>query len=280
MRELPVLLPPLPEQRKIAEILSSVDEAIQATEAVIEQTKKVKEGLHQDLLTKGIGHTRFKDTRIGRIPESWEVLRLDEIADIRRGASPRPIRSPKWFNDRGPGWVRIADVTRSRIYLRETEQRLSPLGVERSVQVRPGELLMSICAPIGVPIIVDMDACIHDGFVVFRDLRPDVDVHYLRHLIEARARAFEVTGQPGTQKNLNTRIVKGTLVAMPPVEEQRSIREVIGVCEVGIGKAEDTLAVLVTLKAGLLQDLLTGKVRVTPDTDPDQVIVRAKERTS
>ncbi len=71
-----VLLPPLAEQKKIAAILSSVDEAIQATEAVIEQTRRVKDGLLQDLLTRGIGHTRFKQTEIGEIPESWEVRQL------------------------------------------------------------------------------------------------------------------------------------------------------------------------------------------------------------
>ena len=72
LRNLPVPLPPLAEQRKIAVILTSVDEAIQATEAVIAQTRRVKEGLLQELLTKGIGHTRFKQTEIGEIPEGWE----------------------------------------------------------------------------------------------------------------------------------------------------------------------------------------------------------------
>ncbi|MGC6515455.1 MAG: restriction endonuclease subunit S, partial [Myxococcota bacterium] len=84
LRQQRLLLPPLPEQRKIAAILSSLDEAIAATEAVIAQTRRVKEGLLQDLLTRGIGrggrpHTRFKQTEIGEIPESWEVRKLLEL---------------------------------------------------------------------------------------------------------------------------------------------------------------------------------------------------------
>jgi type I restriction enzyme, S subunit len=80
--DLQVEVPPLYEQRKIAAILSSVDEAIEKTEAIIEQTDKVKKGLMQQLLTKGIGHTKFKKTEIGEIPEEWEVKQLAEVCVI------------------------------------------------------------------------------------------------------------------------------------------------------------------------------------------------------
>ena len=72
-------VPPLAEQKKIAQILSSVDEAIQATQAVIDQTRRVKEAMLQTLLTRGLGHTRFQQTEIGEIPEGWEVRRMEEI---------------------------------------------------------------------------------------------------------------------------------------------------------------------------------------------------------
>ncbi|MEQ9569585.1 MAG: restriction endonuclease subunit S, partial [Longimicrobiales bacterium] len=72
-------LPPLPEQKRIAEILSSVDNAIAATHRVISQTERVKKGLLQTLMTRGIGHTRFKQTVIGEIPEAWKVVKLGEV---------------------------------------------------------------------------------------------------------------------------------------------------------------------------------------------------------
>ncbi|MDZ7778956.1 MAG: restriction endonuclease subunit S [Gemmatimonadota bacterium] len=80
-----LLLPPLPEQRKIAAILSSVDDAIAATRKVIEQTERVKQGLLQTLMTRGIGHTRFKQTEIGEIPEEWEVVTLEDVCEVRTG---------------------------------------------------------------------------------------------------------------------------------------------------------------------------------------------------
>ena len=80
---LPIPLPPLSEQQKIADILTTVDDHISETEALIEKTKVLKQGLMQQLLTKGIGHTEFKDTEIGRIPVEREVKRLENITKIK-----------------------------------------------------------------------------------------------------------------------------------------------------------------------------------------------------
>ena len=120
------------------------------------------------------------------VPEEWTPATLGDLASVRRGASPRPIQHPRWFNETGPGWVRIVDVTRSDRYLRETEQRLSPLGVEKSVPVHPGDLIMSICATIGRPMILDMEACIHDGFVLFDKLSDRCDREFLYYIFGER----------------------------------------------------------------------------------------------
>lgn len=261
--EMLLLLPSLPEQKKIAEILGSVDEAIQATQETIEQTKRVKKGLLQDLLTKGIGHTRFKKTEIGEIPEEWEVMKLEDLSNIRRGASPRPIRDPKWFADEGRGWVRIEDVTGQGKYLRTTKQRLSKLGVEKSVPINPGDLIMSICATIGVPSMVEMQACIHDGFVLFQDISDRLLRPYLYYSILNRRNSFTSKGQPGTQKNINTSIVKNVRIPMPSLSEQRQITNVLDSIDDLIGIEESSFGALEELKKGLMQDLLTGDVRVT-----------------
>jgi len=80
--KLKILLPPLPEQQKIAEILSMVDQAIEKVGESIAKTERLKKGLMQELLTKGIGHKEFKDTEIGRIPKEWEVVKLKESKEI------------------------------------------------------------------------------------------------------------------------------------------------------------------------------------------------------
>ena len=85
LKSLLIPLPPFEEQRKIVEILSTIDKAIQKTNEIIAKTERLKRGLMQELLTKGLGHKEFKDTEIGRIPKDWEVVRLGELVDIQSG---------------------------------------------------------------------------------------------------------------------------------------------------------------------------------------------------
>ena len=83
-----IALPPLPEQQKIAEILSNTDEAIQKINEEITKTVRLKKGLMQTLLTRGIGHTKFKMTEIGEIPEEWPLKPFEEVLQIRKRESP------------------------------------------------------------------------------------------------------------------------------------------------------------------------------------------------
>ena len=269
LRSLCALIPPLPEQRKIAAILSSLDDAIEKTQAVIDQVQVVKRGLMQELLTRGLPgrHTRFKQTEIGEIPEKWSLATLSQLADVRRGASPRPIRDQKWFSVEGPGWVRIVDVTRSERFLRSTDQALSKLGESKSVPVGPGDLIMSICATIGKPIILGIRACIHDGFVVFRKIRKDVRRNFLYYQLQAAEQQFVGRGQPGTQKNLNTTIVGRTPIPLPPTEEQDEIAQTLWTTDDSIAANRRFLEELHRTKECVMSVLLTGELRVTPDRE-------------
>lgn len=124
--------------------------------------------------------------------EGWEVKKLGEIADIRRGASPRPIKDPKWFSDSGRGWIRISDVTSSNVYLNSTTQYLSEDGARNSITVDKGDLIMSICATIGVPIIVNIPACILDGFVLFKNYEKVIDTFFLYFFLQAQTEILTV----------------------------------------------------------------------------------------
>ena len=100
-------------------------------------------------------------------PPDWQVARIGRLARVTPGASPRPIDNPAWFDaESGIGWLRIADVTTAGKYLRTTKQDLSAAGMANSRFVPSGNLVMSICATVGRPIITGKDVCIHDGFVV------------------------------------------------------------------------------------------------------------------
>ena len=262
-----VPVPPLAEQRKIAAILSSVDDAIEKTQAVIGQQQVVKQGLLLELLTRGIPkrHARFVQTALGRIPKEWRLSRLSDLADIRRGASPRPIREQKWFSDDGPAWVRIADATRADRLLRSTDQALSQLGTNKSVSVSPGDLIMSICGTIGKPIILDIPACIHDGFVVFKNLQKQVRRNYLYYRLQAAEQQFVERGQPGTQKNLNTTIVGRTLLPIPSICEQDEISQILWSTDDSIAINRRLLEGLYRTKVSLMAPLLAGNLRVAFD---------------
>jgi len=201
--------------------------------------------------------TASKETPVGRIPEDWKAVRIDSISEVHRGASPRPIGDQKYFSVTGRGWIRISDVTGAYKYLGKTDQYLSTLGESKSVKVDPGDLIMSICATIGKPIIIDMKACIHDGFVVFRNLSRDVNAEFLFYFLQKNVRRFRSMKQTGTQGNLNTTLVGETFIPVPSLGEQKGIIEVLGVVDSAIELVDRVVLKTERLKKGLMQELLT-----------------------
>ena len=259
--------PPLPEQKKIADILSSVDQAIEKTDQIIAKNQELKKGLMQELLTKGIGHDEFKEVRIGvkevKVPVEWEVKNLGEISTVKRGASPRPISDPKWFdNNSNVGWVRISDITRTGKYLTNTEQYLSKQGIEKSRFANEGTLILSICATVGKPSILSIDACLHDGLVGFFDIESNISTEYLYYVLLKNRETLKAKRQTGTQSNLNSSLVRRIEIPLPPLEEQKKIANILSSVDNKIQKKQEQKEKLEELKKGLMQKLLTGEVRV------------------
>jgi len=186
-------------------------------------------------------------------------MKLDKIssfAKVRRGASPRPIGDPKYFGGTVVGWVRISDVTASSKYLRKTEQYVSPLGESLSVRVDKGDLIMSICGTIGRPILVEMPACIHDGFVQFYDVDGAIN-EYMYYLLQFHEKGLEGKGQPGTQVNLNTKIVENYEAFFPLLPEQRKIARILSTVDAVIEKTEAAIAKYKAIKQGMMHDLFS-----------------------
>ncbi|MBN2843059.1 MAG: restriction endonuclease subunit S [Sedimentisphaerales bacterium] len=204
----------------------------------------------------------YKKTEVGVIPEDWEVKELDSIAKIQRGASPRPIDSPIWFDESSNiGWLRISDVSNSSKYLFSTTQHLSQLGITKSRFVPSNNLVMSICATIGRPIITRIDVCIHDGFVVFNNLT--VDAGYLYYTLSDIESDWYKHGQTGSQMNLNTSIIKANKIPLPPTKtEQESIAGALSDVDSLLDNLEKLIEKKRNIKQGAMQVLLTGKVRL------------------
>lgn len=248
---------PLPtrreEQQAIADALSDVDALLAGMDRLIAKKRDLKQAAMQQLLTG--------QTRLPGFQGKWAQTRLGQIAKIQRGASPRPIDSPVWFDENSSvGWVRISDVTRTGMFLDETTQRLSPLGVAHSRLVPSGSLIMSICATVGRPVITKIDVCIHDGFVVFDGLTPEQRfVYYVLKWLEP---AWSKQGQTGSQMNLNTSLIDGAKISLPPRDEQVAIAAVLSDMDADLTGLEARRDKTRALKQGMMQELLTGRTRL------------------
>lgn len=248
-----IWLPDVNEQRAIVTALSDVDALIAGLEKLIAKKRDLKQAAMQQLLTG--------QTRLPGFSGEWAEACLGDLARIQRGASPRPIESPVWFDDTSSvGWVRISDVTSAGMHLTETQQRLSHLGIQHSRPVERGNLIMSICATVGRPVITEIDVCIHDGFVVFD--KPQADKHFLYYVLKWIEPNWAKQGQTGSQMNLNTPLINGTKIMLPPTDEQKAIASALSEMDADLTAQESRLAKTCDLKQGMMQELLTGRTRL------------------
>lgn len=259
-------LPPLPEQKKIAAILSSVDEAIQATQAVIDQTRRVKEGLLQDLLTRGIGHTRFKQTEIGEIPEGWEVRPLQDVcrANITYG-----IVQCGPHVDGGVPYIRVSDMEHAELQI-EGMLRTAPEIAARFARstVEVGDVVYALRGKIGEVRLVRADvagANLTQGtarVAPASTVQPEFLLWAMRS--PATMKQGDVAAKGSTFREITLDGLRKIRVPVPPLAEQAEIVERLRAAEAALAAAEASIAAHRRLKSGLLTDLLTGKVRVAP----------------
>lgn len=205
--------------------------------------------------------TGYKASELGMIPQDWDVVELGSVAEIQRGASPRPIDSPIWFSQSSNvGWLRISDVTKSEKYLYNTIQNLSEEGIKNSRYVAKDSLIMSICATVGKPIINRKDICIHDGFVVFRN--PQFDIEFMFYVLQEYESKWGNQGQTGSQMNLNTDLIKNKIVCLPPLSEQTAIATALSDTDALISSLQTLIAKKKAIKLSAMQNLLSGKIRL------------------
>jgi len=189
---------------------------------------------------------------------NWQQVKIKDFAQVKRGASPRPIGDSKYFAPKGRGWIRISDITQEYKYLTATSQYLSELGEQASVSVNKGDLIMSICATVGKPMLVDIPACIHDGFVTFRNIdNYFVDKEYLFYYLLLLEDQWKDKGQTGSQMNLNSTIVEETNIILPPIETQTKIVNLLRTLDEAIQKTDKIIQKTEKLKQGLMQSILS-----------------------
>nr|EJB95600.1 type I R-M system specificity subunit [Helicobacter pylori Hp H-23] len=195
-------------------------------------------------------------------PSNWQKVRLGDIAEIKRGASPRPIENPKWFcANSNVGWVRISDISKNSRFLYKTAQKLSKKGIEKSRFVKQNSLIMSMCTTIGKPIITKIDACIHDGFVVFEN--PKIDLNYLYYFLCYIEKEWLESGQQGSQVNLNVDLIKNKEVFYPKdLNEQIAIANILSALDRYLYSLDALILKKESVKKALSFELLSQRKRL------------------
>ncbi|MGL2873636.1 restriction endonuclease subunit S [Helicobacter pylori] len=195
-------------------------------------------------------------------PSNWQRVRLGDVAEIKRGASPRPIENPKWFcANSNVGWVRISDISKNSRFLYKTAQKLSKKGIEKSRFIKQNSLIMSMCATIGKPIITKIDTCVHDGFVVFEN--PKIDLNYLYYFLCYIEKEWLESGQQGSQVNLNVDLIKNKEVFYPKdLNEQIAIANILSDLDHYLYSLDALILKKESVKKALSFELLSQRKRL------------------
>lgn len=255
--------PPLPEQQKIATILSSIDNVIEKTRAQIDKLKDLKTGMMQELLTKGIGHTEFKDSPVG-----WCVKKIDDlVVKVGSGITPRGgsasyvevgiplIRSQNVHSD----GLRLDDVS----YITD-EQHQKMAGS----QLKSNDVLLNITgASIGRCYYLPSDfkeGNVNQHVCIIRVKKNTVHPVFLTLFLNSEFGQKQIMSLQagGNREGLNFQQIRSIKLTLPPMQEQERIAKITSSIETNVSNKSKKLSRLKNTKKALMQDLLTGKVRV------------------
>ncbi len=270
LKTLKIIIPTKEEQEKIASILSTVDEQIDNTEKLIQKNQELKKGLMQQLLTKGIGHTKFKKTEIGEIPEEWEVKKIDDLMQYMKSGLSRNLKD----DDIGIPCIRSNNIVDSKIDNKDLKYWY--LEDDKGADIKEyilekGDVLVNfinsmsqigktcIYRDIGRPAIYTTN--------IFRIKMNQVIMlnKYFYYFTQTEIYKKEIgliTKPAVNQASFTTGDFKGIRLAVPPVNEQEKIASILLSVDEKIEEYQNKKEKLEELKKGLMQQLLTGKIRV------------------
>ena len=263
---LSIPLPPLPEQQKIAEILSTVDEAIEKVDDSIEKTERLKKGLMHELLTKGIGHKEFKETEIGRIPKGWELTNISDIAEVKGGK-----RLPKGHNlvdFRTPyPYIRVVDFKNMGVDIGNVKYLLPETHkIIKRYTISSNDVYISIAGSVGLAGLIpnELDgANLTENAAKLCKLRR-VFKDFLAYVLNSQFIKKQILGFIGKaqQPKLALFRIEKIKLPLPPLAEQQKIAEILSTVDKRLELLRSKKEKLERIKKGLMNDLLTGQRRV------------------
>ncbi len=253
VRRFSLRLPPLGQQRAIAEVLTDVDQLISTLERLIKKKQAIKEGMMQELLT---GRTRLPG-----FSKRWREVLLGDVAVMTSGGTP-PSGVAQFYGG-GIPWVSISDITRSGKYVTKTEKTLSAAGLINSAAqlYADGIVLYAMYASLGECAIAVGQVSSSQAIL---GINPGPRLHrdYLYYYLSFIKSSVRELGQHGTQANLNAGMVRRFTLRLPPLGEQRAIAVALEDCDQETQLLRDRLAKTCAIKQGMMQQLLTGRTRL------------------
>jgi len=265
IRQIKFPVPSLQEQQKISDILSTIDTQVVQLDSLIDKTKELKKGLMQQLLTKGIAHTEFKQTELGEIPVSWSIRNLDEIAEVKGGK-----RLPKGHQlleeDTGFPYIRVSDMRGENIQLDNI--MYVPTDVVPKIsnyRIYVGELFISVAGTLGligeVPESLDGANLTENAD---RICNIQIDKNYLKYFLLSNMiqNVIDNVKTTSAQPKLALKQIKNFKILIPSQEEQKKISLILTAVDEQVISYEEEKTKYEELKKGLMQQLLTGQLRV------------------
>jgi len=255
-----VSLPPLPEQKKIAEILSGIDHSLAKLGDKLNALTRLRVQLTRQFLT----HEDHPQSNLeGILPLDWQVKTLDEVAQFRRGSFPQPYGNPEWFDENGFPFVQVFDIDDNGKLKSSTKSRISKAGAEKSVFIPCGSLIVSLQGSIGRVAITQYDAYVDRTILIFTDYQKDLDREYFSLLIgDLFSRQGEVA-DGGVIKTITKQTLKDFSIKIPPLNEQKRMSKVVFALNRHISLYKKKLLKGNFLKQSLMGDLLSGRKRVS-----------------
>jgi type I restriction enzyme S subunit len=256
-RSLP--LPPLPEQKKIANILSTVQRAIEAQERIIQTTTELKKALMHKLFTEGLRHEPQKQTEIGPVPESWEVVRIKATGTVVTGSTPS-TKNPDFYGG-DYNLISPADLDNGK-YVRSAHKTLTKAGFEECRRVPRDSVLVGCIGNVGKLGMVADDCSTTNQQINSIIPNSGFSPHFLYYALQLCRPRLEQAAAKVTLPILNKSNFESFQIAAPERKEQEAIAGYLGILDQKLENAGQKTAQLQDLFRTLLHELMTAKTRV------------------
>lgn len=236
-------LPPFNEQQRIADFLQKIDERIAAQEKLLASLKKYKRGVVSKVFSE--------------IEREYQTIRLGDCVNILRGGSPRPIDAFITDDPDGINWIKIGDTSADELFITRTREKIIPSGVQKSRKVFQGDLILSNSMSFGRPYILQIDGCIHDGWLLIRDEDNVFEKRFLCYYLGSDnvIAQYKRFAAGSCVNNLNSELVGNVAICCPPHSTQQEIADMLTVLDSRISHANRTYEALLRMRTSFLQQL-------------------------